>query len=82
MTQFHEGQEVEIYWEFKRRAERWHKAKIVEPPRSAYSTQCQVEFPDGTRGVFDADHIRAVADRAADPHEFDRLDDNGFYHMT
>ena len=66
MTQFHEGQEVEV------RAElypaigvpvyAWYKAKIVCVFRDK---KCQVEFPDGMRtlstgdrAVFDVDHIR------------------------
>ena len=58
---FHEGQEVEVringtlfaqagknFW--------WRKAKIVFPGGSPY----WVQFPDGSRALFDAEHIRAV----------------------
>jgi hypothetical protein len=74
MTQFHEGQDVEVWKEVRTRGtdlhqnyvRRWCKAKIVyalkETPRYL------VQFPepngkydvDGTRAVFDAEHIRAV----------------------
>ena len=60
MTKFYEGQEVEarsgridIY------GASWRKAKITElivhgPTGSSY----QAEFRDGTRGIFNEDHIR------------------------
>ena len=68
MTQFHEGQEVEVraevYPAVGVRVYAWYKAKIVCVFRDK---QCQVEFPDGMRtlstgdrAVFDADHIRAI----------------------
>jgi hypothetical protein len=64
MTQFHEGQEVEV-----RTAQReaspaapyggirnWCSAKIVhKTPSGLY----HVQFPDNSRAVFDAEHIRA-----------------------
>lgn len=53
MTQFHEGQEVEVY---DYRPGGWCKAKIVGPYRT--SDYIMVEFPDSTRAVFDAEHIR------------------------
>ena len=61
-AQFHEGQEVEVWGA---NMYPWRKAKIVAAeihrgalgvPTGAYI----VQFPDGTRGVFDAEHIRAV----------------------
>lgn len=71
MTQFHEGQEVEVlqavedftqivFPSFDRGI--WRKAKILtisrpnEPPQT-----CSVIFPDGTSGVFDEEHIRERA---------------------
>ena len=52
MTQFHEGQDVEV-WCFP--DGEWEKAKIVmETLPKTY----QVQFPDGSRRVFDAEHIR------------------------
>jgi hypothetical protein len=66
MTQYHEGQEVEVYKVtqdayagFKERR-RWYKAKIVSLPYTTYSTQHQVMFLDGTRAAIDEDHIRPV----------------------
>jgi hypothetical protein len=62
MTQFHEGQEVEVTrrdpsipnWN-------WRNAKIAQR-RVGKGTYCNymVEFPDGTSAVFDAAHIRAL----------------------
>lgn len=66
MTKFHEGQEVEVTrrdpnipnWN-------WRKAKIVDgwlkTTGPFYQQRLQVEFLDGTRAIFDADHIRAVS---------------------
>jgi hypothetical protein len=67
--QFHEGQDVEVA-EIRgdpRSFRVLRKAKIV---RRAFSyigcskkedfEQWQVQFPDGSRGVFDAAHIRAL----------------------
>lgn len=63
MTQFHEGQDVEVWgtlgeWDS---CHTWLKAKIV---RSLECEECgtlwKVEFPDGTRGIFDAGQIREV----------------------
>ncbi len=61
-AQFHEGQEVEVYTPYRfidsgPRSGDWRKAKIVE----FLGMSCwQIQFPDGTRSVFDAEHIRAV----------------------
>lgn len=70
MTQFRDGQEVEVegIW-FKRgetsREIAWRKAKIV-PTRQGSPAQPPdfygVQFPDGTRAVFDAEHIRPIGD--------------------
>ncbi len=62
MSNFVEGQEVEVL-----------VSKYPEPPSSTNSDWCkakiiryylnntfEVQFPDGTRAVFDADHIRAA----------------------
>jgi len=73
MTQYHEGQEVEAkrsYLPVIPSRGGWCKAKIVRwielearrmkgmLPNS--KGHYEVEFLDGTRGVFDVDHIRAV----------------------
>ena len=70
MTQFHEGQDVEVYYPFSRSNEAswpWCKAKIVRRDTITYC-DCQqyndgyeVQFPDGSRAVFDAAHIRPEA---------------------
>jgi len=64
MTQFHEGQEVEVWGA---NMYPWRKAKIVGntgkwgapalPENDKH--YFVVEFPDSKRAVFDADHIRA-----------------------
>jgi len=62
MTQFHEGQNVEVA-DPNTDFGVWLKAKIVrEPTTTALDKHplYQVEFPDGKRAVFDAEHIRAV----------------------
>jgi len=55
MTQFHEGQEVEV-WCFPDGD--WEKAKLIW----IWPTY-KVEFPDGSRASFDAEHIRGVDPR-------------------
>jgi hypothetical protein len=64
--QFHEGRDVEVAYDMTSLQERhWRKAKIVRPWPS-YSGLRQfylVQFPDGSRGVFDAAHIRAKIGR-------------------
>jgi len=63
--QFHEGQEVEVAWmrsrEYGEETPVWEPAKIVSImerinlwPGPAF----EVQFPDGTRSVFSAEHIR------------------------
>jgi hypothetical protein len=59
MTQFHEGQEVEVNGEDVDMP-RWEKAKIVRGPALTAGEFYEVQFPDGTRAVFDAEHIKAV----------------------
>ena len=59
MTQFHKGQEVEVTKGFDGNPLGWRKAKIIKRGEP-YSKTWMVEFPDGTRAMFDAEHIRAV----------------------
>jgi hypothetical protein len=71
MPQFHEGQDVAV-----RICEadpirhgfhvRWNKAKIVTWPRRE-ADRWRVQFPDGTRAVFDTSHIRTVANAEDQP---------------
>lgn len=58
MTQFHDGQEVEVRSETYRddEARQWRKAVIVEYQGRIYSCR----FPNGTRAVFAADYIRVA----------------------
>ena len=57
MTQFHEGQNVEVF-----RHGKWSKATILGAypgqPGRAYNIPCYGGY---TRAVFDADHIRATS---------------------
>jgi hypothetical protein len=59
MSTFQEGQEVEV-WCFP--DGEWEKAKIVRLPHAPHALddgrKYTVQFPDGTRAVFDAEHIR------------------------
>jgi hypothetical protein len=60
MTQFHEGQEVEVTQSFDCGVAiyGWRKAKIVcEYPNGVAHL---VEFTDGSRRIFREDHIRAA----------------------
>jgi hypothetical protein len=71
MAQFHEGQEVEVWGDIAGLCcsggfDQWRKAKIVQvipdgtehwDAREGY----EVQFHDGTRALFDEDHIRALA---------------------
>jgi len=66
MTQFHEGQDVDVYRPTPSGtlAGQWCKAKIVKLWNSAHGhfdrpDDYKVKFADGTHAVFDADHIRA-----------------------
>ena len=62
MTQFHEGQEVEITESWGPNPVYWRRAKIIglAADQSKYSRGLWYvgAFPDDSRGVFDADHIR------------------------
>jgi len=65
MTQFHEGQEVEVWKQPREDYQQpcWRKAKIAWQTTSCApgNPKCyEVEFPNSTRAVFDADRIRAV----------------------
>lgn len=58
MTEFHEGQEVEVRC--------WRTAKIVEifpaiEGKHSGDDAILIEFPDGTNAVFDYAHIRSVS---------------------
>ena len=59
--QFHEGQDVEV-WAMTLQTRR--KAKIVALPHAPNALddgrKYTVQFPDGSRGVFAAERIRAV----------------------
>ena len=68
-AQFHEGQKVEI-WATENQVTHGatggirRKAKIVgiTPNCNLWpGPAIEVQFPDGSRAVFDAEHIRAVA---------------------
>lgn len=64
MSQFHEGQEAEVFVEIPPafrgdwRA-KWRKARVVREAKSEPG-KWVVEFVNGDRGVFDTDHIRAT----------------------
>jgi hypothetical protein len=67
--QFHEGQDVEVHVTppgLNESHGAWRMAKIVSVDRHGYG-YAQVQFPDGTRAVFDADHIRAAQSEEARP---------------
>jgi hypothetical protein len=75
MTQFHEGQDVEVFmtWATRMDATRgtemgnWRKAKIVycQPvPPSWRGKFCLVQFPNRRRDMFAADHIRTTKEQA------------------
>ena len=53
--QFYEGQEVEVWMN---PLDGWRKAKIVTMRSEHRAT---VQFPDSSRVVFDAQHIRATS---------------------
>jgi hypothetical protein len=61
--QFHAGQDVEVgeWRDAFSTPWRWRKAKILGDPRANAWTSPNsiwVQFSDGSRGVFDAAHIR------------------------
>jgi len=60
MTKFHEGQDVRVYVYQPgsiARAADWRKAKIDVHTFTLSGNRFMVLFPDGTRAVFDAEHI-------------------------
>jgi hypothetical protein len=64
IQQFHEGQEVEIavpssgkVWKSDQTRRTWRKAKIVAN-EFGHTDRFWVEFSDGSRAVFSAEHIR------------------------
>jgi hypothetical protein len=73
MTQFHEGQEVEVATHSPELMKTgWRKAKIVYKTKLMHEDRAgyAVQFPDGTRGVFSAEHIRAVEPQPGCTHLF------------
>jgi hypothetical protein len=68
MTQFNEGQEVVVQTQpTASEKARWFDGAVWRKARISYRLQelygngaHEVQFPDGTRAVFDAEHIRAV----------------------
>jgi hypothetical protein len=65
MTQYHEGQEVEVATVERSNFGARRKAKVVNPDWHLHlalpnSGAIEVEFPDGKRAVFNADHIRSA----------------------
>jgi hypothetical protein len=58
MTQFHEGQEVEV-WITTSFLLGWHKAKIIAWPHRE-ADRWRVQFPDGRCVVFNTENIREV----------------------
>lgn len=66
MTQFHEGEDVEVYNYgtaiHSVDARNWRKAKVIKEAHSLKSDWVgfqTVQFSDGSRGVFDEQQIRA-----------------------
>jgi hypothetical protein len=74
MTQFHEGQDVEVarapQGARPAKCRVWEKAKIVSaidyPPTNVVHTQYEVQFPDGLRDVFDEAHIMPARELCID----------------
>jgi len=61
MTQFHEGQDVEVYGQTNTYPRDWRKAKIRHPGGDKYIGEWwYVQFPSGDRGCFAAEHIREI----------------------
>ena len=61
--QFHEGQDVSVQYLECEGIPLWRKAKIVALPHAPNALddgrKYTVQFEDGSRGKFDAEHIRA-----------------------
>ncbi len=69
MTQFHEGQEVEVLIPvFALRDDRWIKATIVRMAPDGGAIFSPVY--ETTLGLFDAEHIRAIKSRAEIAQDF------------
>jgi hypothetical protein len=74
-AQFHEGQEVEVHGIYFKpgqtsREIAWRKAKIARmaPDGGAiFNPVYEVQFPDGSRSLFDAFHIRPLASAECQP---------------
>jgi hypothetical protein len=86
MSKFRDGQEVEVreYCDYYD----WRKAKIVENQGkpdvnldvwNVNHDYYQVQFPDGTRGVFEEAHIRAVEQECAHSASITTADGEGAY---
>ena len=76
---FHEGQEVEVFEDVlivhgPATCRCWRKAKIVGQTMGPFAPEPGyiVQFPGGSRGVFDAEHIRAA--KPSHDLAFDRWD--------
>jgi hypothetical protein len=70
MTQYHEGQKVEVLGGWSWSDSTWRKAEIIQrdminPGPDAYI----IEFPDSTRALVYADHIRAWPTEPFPPEE-------------
>lgn len=63
--QFEEGHDIEVYWPggaiHSIDARNWRKAKVSRYlKRLFFPPRYEVEFPDGSRAVFNPEHVRAV----------------------
>jgi hypothetical protein len=68
-AQFHAGQNVEVFFD-EPYPWHWRKAKIVGMPPGGdaiFNPVYEVQFPDGSRGVFDVAHIRAAEYHGIEP---------------
>lgn len=68
MTQFHEGQEVEILAYLDTTEPEWQKAKIVR--EFLDGAAWEVQLPNGARAAFKPEHIRAALTRAEIAQDF------------
>lgn len=76
-AQFHKGQEVEVYYPFSRlniSTWPWVPGRILYQADGIVDFGWHVSFPDGTRAVFDAEHIRAIDTRTATEADFELYD--------
>jgi hypothetical protein len=64
MTQFHEGQDVEVLrmTSVGRNGKTfaWRTAKIIRLVKPSDPPAYRVQFPDGSRGAFEEEQIRAL----------------------